>query len=100
MWWCNDCEDYFDEPEVIKDEYGYEFCICPKCHQDDVEECKDKCDVCGEITHETSWIGNLELCPDCVEKAGKLMNEFADKLVGELDIDRLDAQELITNWFC
>lgn len=98
MWWCNDCEDYFEEPEIIKED-GYTFCACPKCHEWDVYECNDKCDVCGEIVYETKWVGNKELCQECYERLGAIMNEVADKVVGELDIDRLDAEDLVSHYF-
>ena len=109
MWWCNDCEQYFDEPEYVREHHSElngmggntyeEFAVCPICHDYDIEECKDKCDACGEIVRETSIVGRFDLCPDCMAKLSELLNATADKIVGELDIDRLDAEMLISDFF-
>ena len=109
MWWCNTCKEYFDEPEIQWEHHSElngmggiideEYCVCPVCHDYDIDECKDKCDSCKQTVHETKYVGNFELCFDCWEKLRDIMSETADKIVGELDVDRYDAEELISNFF-
>ena len=110
MWYCFDCKEYFDTPEE-KTEWCHSNSIgfdgmypetsvtCPYCNSDDIEECKEKCDACGTEVISTALIGNMELCPDCKSKFAKIMDETADKIVGELGIDRLDAESLIGDWW-
>lgn len=109
-WYCNWCEEYFDEPETeyehhselngmggIQDE---EFCVCPKCHEEDIEECTDECEACGEIVRRTTDVGGIELCPDCYEKLREICSEAKDKVTGTLDkIDSIQAEVLIGNFY-
>ena len=109
MYFCLDCEEYFEEPRMEKEFHSElngmggrtyeEYGVCPKCGSEDIEECRDKCDICGAEVHSTKMVGSFDLCPDCYKKLGDILKETVDKIVGELQFDALDAQDLISNFY-
>lgn len=107
MWWCFDCEQYFEKPEKVFEHHSEvwggvtdeTFYVCPICHGDDIEEATEKCDACGAEVIATKLVGNKELCPKCYTALAEILNKTADKIVGELGIDRLDAESIMNDFF-
>lgn len=109
-WYCNDCGSYFDETEMEQEvEYhselkgmggiNYEtFGVCPYCRSEDIQEC-EQCDLCGDQVNKTYYISGKDLCEDCANKLKAIMTEAKDKVVAELNVDSLDAEDLITYYF-
>lgn len=105
-WWCNNCEEYFEEPETVKElhteldgNWCETFCACPNCHDINVVECIDKCDLCGTLVRNTTYVGSWEICPDCWETLRDVISDAADTIVAKLDTDRLTAEGLIGDFF-
>ena len=110
MWFCEDCGAFFDESEIATErEYHSELAgmggktyeeygVCPKCRSEDIEEC-EVCEICGNPVKETTYIADKDMCEECAEKLRRIINEAKDKIVGELDIDALVAEELIDNFY-
>lgn len=111
MFFCLNCEEYFETPRS-ETTWSYSDYIghgggfpettdsCPLCGSDDIEECRDKCDVCHETVYETITVGNFELCPECRDKLRDIMDKTLSDVVGELDIDSMDAKQLISDFYC
>ena len=108
--YCFDCKEYFDEPECkttwshsnyigFDGMYPETECRCPNCGSEDFEEAKDECSACHTFVYETHDVNGVYLCDECYEKLQKIMGDVVDKIVGELDIDALDAQVLVSSFY-
>ena len=108
--YCLDCKEYFDEPvcETLRYRsnyigYGGDFeetqCKCPNCGSEDFEEAKDECDACHTFVYETHDVNGVYLCDECYDKLKNILSDTVDKIVGELDIDSLQAQVLVSSFY-
>lgn len=109
MWYCYDCEEYFESPDEVS-EYHSElagmggvnaerFCTCPMCGGDDIEECKDRCDLCGRDVIKTRLIGGTEVCENCYKELSDDMAECLNNIKGWFGCDTGTAIDLIENYY-
>ena len=109
MYYCNECDTFFDEPETKSQSvpYGmgnahFEFDVCPFCKSDDIEE-TENCRECGEpLTEDNNFSG---LCKNCIAEDMNLattmfdfcqdtditngINEFAIECLGNKGINEI-----------
>ena len=108
-YYCEECKEYvepiFTETWSHSDYIGHggwypeQECTCPICGGQEVFEAVEKCEACGETVYETEDIGGIEFCPECKEKLKNILSETVDRIVGELDIDALDAKGVISDFY-
>lgn len=100
---CNECGAIFDESEmrIIHDDPSpsgvslapgyYEYGVCPKCGDDDIDEA-ERCYLCGE------WISKHrnEICMDCEIKLREDYEELIRKHIGIHDF--VDTEAFIADY--
>lgn len=109
MWYCFDCEEYFDSPDMIKELHTElagmggvvheEFCTCPKCGGDDVSEATDKCDLCGETVINTRLVGNTAVCENCFAELEDEIETLIKNVTRWFKVDKTTAIDVITGYF-
>ena len=94
MFYCNDCQETFDEPktEYQSVPYGmgnahFDYYVCPYCNSDDFEEA-DTCRECNEvITDENNYGG---LCKSCIAEDMNLaitMFDFCEETTSQKEVN-------------
>lgn len=95
MFYCYNCEEYFDAPKVSKELMG-EYCgqpaydyfpVCPNCGSHDIEE-RHPCDICGNPASPRK-----RCCDDCLSlaKASVLNAVKSFVYMGGGEFDALDV---------
>ena len=40
MYFCNECNDIFDQPQILRELHGEAFSVCPGCREGDYEDAR------------------------------------------------------------
>ena len=76
MYYCRNCEETFEEPDVREDRCGMDFPpylryeVCPHCHSDDLVFSDIKCETCGISLFSGDKVIKLDkdyFCTNCAE---------------------------------
>lgn len=87
MYYCDNCDSFFDEPAAEREMMGYygsapayqDFAVCPYCKSDDFEEAK-VCEICGEPFIEDDL--HDRVCSFCLDDMVDIEEE-ADEVVAD-----------------
>ena len=103
MWFCSDCDDYFEEPRTVTEihselgeeaeHFPEEYSVCPYCGGEYIEEAFI-CGRCGEPSHEGETF-----CPDCTSAIlasfAKWLDNEAWEIAGESDNARERIKDVL-----
>ena len=98
MYYCHECEEYFDEPGVSH-EFDGDWKACPYCGDTNIERLPD-CPLCGNPNTDDS---KSKFCPKCRKEIDKRFDNLIDYFIGNGN-DYCDTKELIIDrleeaWF-
>ena len=87
MYKCTDCGANFDKPNVIKEDFGERWNVCPECGAVEFTEAL-QCKGCAEFFIEDR---SKSFCDDCLEElrlrfSSVLHNNFSDDEVEALNV--------------
>ena len=76
MYFCNECNDIFDQPQILRELHGEAFSVCPGCREGDYEDAR-VCRKGGAYMPESQ--NKFGMCSDCEEELDEKFQEFMEQ---------------------
>lgn len=63
MFYCDNCETIFEDPYIIREDWGDNYC-CPNCESDDISDAT-QCKLCGDYMATREDYRREQVCEEC-----------------------------------
>lgn len=86
MFYCDNCETIFEDPCIIREDWGDNYC-CPNCETDCISDAV-KCKLCGDYMAAREDYCREKVCEECETD---LKDRFKELVEDEFDEKELKA---------
>lgn len=87
MFYCDNCETIFEDPYIIREDWGDNYC-CPNCETDCISDAV-KCKLCGDYMAAREDLGKENVCEQCEKDLKARFKELLEEGFDSEEIDIL-----------
>lgn len=97
MYICDNCETIFEDPYIIREDWGDNYC-CPNCESDDISDAT-QCKLCAETMAVREDLGKENVCEQCEKDLKARFKELLEEGFDSEEIEVLNEINYETSLF-